>query len=189
MEQAIAKAGQWNTSYACDLKIGINVSPKQLDDKDFITLLKKIMNDYNILTQWIDIEITESVAIEGEYRIEQIASIFDGVGVSISVDDFGTGYSSLSYLKFFPFERIKIAKPLIDAIATSNYDLQIVKAIVMLAKSIDMKTIAEGVETQEQLDILVELGCDEIQGYLLGRPVPAEIFEQMYLENNFISKV
>jgi diguanylate cyclase (GGDEF)-like protein len=182
MEQAIGKAGQWNSTYASDLKVGINVSPKQLDNKDFINILKKIMKDNNILTQWIDIEITESVAIEGEYRIEQIVSIFEGVGVSISVDDFGTGYSSLSYLKFFPFERIKIAKPLIDAIATANYDLQIVKAIIMLAKSIHMKTIAEGVETQEQLDILVELGCDEIQGYLLGRPVPAEVFEQKYLK-------
>lgn len=181
MHQAINKASSWNNLYSMDLKIGINVSPKQLDNKDFINKLKKEMKDNNILAQWIDIEITESIAIEGEYRIAQIESIFKGVGVSISVDDFGTGYSSLSYLKFLPFERIKIAKPLIDAIATDHYDLQIVKAIIMLAKSINLKTIAEGVETQEQLDILIELGCDEIQGYLLGRPVPADVFEQTYL--------
>jgi EAL domain-containing protein (putative c-di-GMP-specific phosphodiesterase class I) len=111
--------------------------------------------------------------------MKQVESLFRGLGVSISIDDFGTGYSSLSYLKFFPFDRIKIAKPLIDTLSKDDFDLQIVKAVILLAKSIGIKTIAEGVELQEQYDILEELGCDEIQGFLLGKPLPADKFEEL----------
>ncbi len=181
MVKAVKQIGLWNNTYGSGLKIGINVSPKQLDHKTFVPNLKKVMEENAVPPEYIDIEITESLAIEGEERIKQIDSIFRSLGISISIDDFGTGYSSLSYLKFFPFERIKIAKPLIDAISTDHYDLQIVKAVIMLAKSLGIKTIAEGVESQEQIDILVELGCDEIQGYFLGRPVPADQFEELFL--------
>jgi EAL domain-containing protein (putative c-di-GMP-specific phosphodiesterase class I) len=182
MEHAISQSKIWNDSYSTDLKIGINVSPKQLDHKTFIRDLTDLIAKYSISPKYIDIEITENIAMDGEIRIQQIDSLFRGLGISISVDDFGTGYSSLSYLKFFPFERIKIAKPLIDAIAIDDYDLQIVKSVILLAKSIGMKTIAEGVETQEQYNILEELGCDEVQGYLLGKPVSSEQFKKLYLE-------
>jgi EAL domain-containing protein (putative c-di-GMP-specific phosphodiesterase class I) len=181
MEKAIKQIGLWNNTFNSNLKVGINVSPKQLDCISFIPNLKGFLENNGVPSKYIDIEITESFAIEGEDKIKQIDSLFRGVGVSISIDDFGTGYSSLSYLKFFPFDRIKIAKPLIDSIATDDYDLQIVKAVVMLAKSIGMKTIAEGVELQEQFDILNELGCDEIQGFLLGKPMPSNQFEELYL--------
>ena len=183
LKQSIHQIGVWNTGYSQKLKVGINVSPKQLDNKYFIPLLIKTMKNNHVPSNYIDIEITESIAIEGEYRIKQIDSLFKGLGISISIDDFGTGYSSLSYLKFFPFERIKIAKPLIDAISTINFDLQIVKSTIMLAKSLGIKTIAEGVETIDQYKILVELGCDEIQGYFLGKPMPAAVFEEQYLKN------
>lgn len=180
MGKAIRQISIWNEMYDIDLKVGINVSPVQLENKTMIPALADLMRKYAVRPENIDIEITESIAIEGEHKIKQIDTLFEGLGVSISVDDFGTGYSSLSYLKHFPFERIKIAKPLVDAIAYANYDMQIVKSIIQLAKSIGMKTIAEGVETQEQFDILAELGCDEIQGFLLGKPVPADEFEVCY---------
>lgn len=178
MEKAIKQIAKWNNN-SIYLKVGINVSPKQLDNKNFIANLKSFMEENSVSPEYIDIEITENIAIEGEYRIKQIESLFSGLGVSISIDDFGTGYSSLSYLKIFPFERIKIAKPLIDVISTDSFDFEIVKALIMLAKSIGIKTIAEGVESQEQLDILTELGCDEIQGYLLGKPMPVSQFEEL----------
>ncbi|WMJ85871.1 putative bifunctional diguanylate cyclase/phosphodiesterase [Anaerocolumna sp. MB42-C2] len=184
MEKAVKQIGLWNRTYDSRLKMGINVSPKQLDHKTFVPNLKKVMEESSVPSEAIDIEITESLAIEGEERIEQIESIFHSLGISISIDDFGTGYSSLSYLKFFPFERIKIAKPLIDTISTDHYDLQIVKAVIMLAKSLGIKTIAEGVESQEQFDILAALGCDEIQGYFLGRPVPSGQFEELFLKTS-----
>ena len=122
--------------------------------------------------------------MDGEYRMSQIFKLFKSIGLSVSIDDFGTGYSSISYLKHFTIDRIKIAKPLIDSIVTSTKDKQIVQAIVLLAKTIGIQTIAEGVETSEQLDTLAEIGCEQIQGFYLGKPVPADQFEHLFLTNN-----
>lgn len=183
MRQAIRQISRWNEGYCQELKMGINISPKQLDNTDFVKILKSEMDRCLADASWIDIEITESIAIEGEYRITEIANLFKGIGVSISVDDFGTGYSSLSYLKLFPFDRIKIDKSLIDTISSDGYDLQIVKAIIMLAKTLGIRTIAEGVEQQEQFDLLAELGCEEVQGFLLGKPLPSEEFENTFLKH------
>lgn len=182
LTRAISQSKIWNETYKFPIKVGINVSPKQLDYKNITEEIKELLQKDSIPPHYIDIEITENIALEGNYRIEQINSLFSGLGLSISVDDFGTGYSSLSYLKMLPFERIKIAKPLIDSIALDDYDYQIVKAIIQLASSLGMKTIAEGVESHEQFTILKELGCDEIQGFLLGKPVTADKFTQQYLK-------
>lgn len=182
MKEAVRQIAVWNRIYSLQLKMGINISPKQLDNKKFIGKLKSELEAEFVDSKCMDIEITESIEIEDEYRISEISDLFQGVGTSISIDDFGTGYSSLSYLKMFPFDRIKIAKPMIDSISLEGYDMQIVKAIIMLAKSIGIKTIAEGVETQKQLDILIDLGCEEVQGFLLGKPMPADIFEEIFLK-------
>ncbi|MBP1926591.1 diguanylate cyclase (GGDEF)-like protein [Sedimentibacter acidaminivorans] len=183
MEKAIKQIAKWSNQ-SIYLKVGINISPKQLDNKNFISKLKGFLDENSVSPEYIDIEITENITIEGGYRVKQIESLFSSLGISISIDDFGTGYSSLSYLKTFPFERIKIAKPLIDVISTDNFDFQIVKALIMLAKSIGIKTIAEGVEFQEQLDILTELGCDEVQGYLLGKPMTVSHLEELLNTQN-----
>jgi len=182
IEEAVEQIIDWRKKYSLPGKVGINVSPKQLDNRHFIQELKSIIQEKQINPDWLDIEITEGVAIEGEFRVKEIAGLFAGMGVSISIDDFGTGYSSLSMLRSFPFDRIKIAKPLVDAICTEKYDQQIVKSIIQLAKAIGIKTIAEGVETQEQYDILVDLGCEEVQGYLLGKPMGAREFEERFLK-------
>lgn len=181
IEQAIRQSAAWNSKYF--IKVGINVSPKQLDSKNLIETLARILEENCLSPNYIDIEITENVAVTGEYKINQINSLFGRLGVSVSIDDFGTGYSSLSYLKIFPFERIKIAKPLIDVIATDSFDYEIVKAVITLAKSIGIRTIAEGVESKEQLEILADLGCDEVQGFLLGKPMNKDEFEKL-LKNN-----
>jgi diguanylate cyclase (GGDEF)-like protein len=182
MEQAIKQSAIWN-NLGCNIKVGINVSPKQLDSKNLIETLTRILEENCLSPKYIDIEITENVAVAGEYRIHQINSLFSSLGVSVSIDDFGTGYSALSYLKIFPFERIKIARPLIDVIATDSFDYEIVKAVITLAKSIGIKTIAEGVESQDQLEILTSLGCDEVQGFLLGKPMDKDEFEKLLKSN------
>jgi diguanylate cyclase (GGDEF)-like protein len=182
MEHAIKQSAIWN-NMGCNIKVGINVSPKQLDSKNLIEILTRLLEENCLSPKYIDIEITENVAVAGEYKIHQINSLFGSLGVSVSIDDFGTGYSALSYLKIFPFERIKIAKPLIDVIATDSFDYEIVKAVITLAKSIGIKTIAEGVESQDQLEILTSLGCDEVQGFLLGKPIDKDEFEKL-LKNN-----
>ncbi len=181
LKQAAKQAADWNTRYKNGLVVGVNVSPKQLNSTGLVNELSSLRNASGFNPAWLDIEVTESAALEGEYRLSQIFNLFKTAGMSTSIDDFGTGYSSISSLKNYPFDRIKIAKQLVDSVTLGDKDEQIVKSIILLAQSIGMKTIAEGVETQAQYNKLKELGCGQIQGYLLGRPVPAEEFEMLYL--------
>lgn len=181
MTHAVSQIAQWNRQYNTNLKMAVNVSPKQLDTADFSRQILSVLAFEGIPAEWIDVEITEGVALEGNYKISKIAEQFKGTGITISIDDFGTGYSSLSYLKMFPFHRVKIALQLIDNILIDRYDLQIVRSILLLAESIGVECIAEGVETEEQFDLLHGLGCRQMQGYYLGRPVPAAEFEKLFL--------
>lgn len=183
LKNAVTQIIEWNTHYGLDLKMGINISPKQLNSTNLLAELNQLAQNSAFNPQWLDIEITENIAMGGEYRMSQIFHLFKSIGMSVSIDDFGTGYSSISYLKHFTIDRIKIAKPLVDSIAISLKGRQIVQAIVLLAKTIGIHTIAEGVETREQLDILAELGCEEIQGFYLGRPVPKAEFEKLFLQD------
>jgi len=184
MTHAVSQIAQWNREYNTNLKMAVNVSPKQLDTSDFSRQILSVLAFEGIPAEWIDVEITEGVALEGNNKISKIAEQFKGTGITISIDDFGTGYSSLSYLKMFPFHRVKIALQLIDNILFDRYDLQIVRSILLLAESIGVDCIAEGVETVEQFDLLHGLGCRQMQGFYLGRPVPAAEFEKRFLKPN-----
>ena len=154
---------------------------------DFVNRIRQKIHDEDIKPEWIDIEITEGVAMSSQVSMEEIFSGLANIGISISIDDFGTGYSSLSYIKRFDIDRLKIAKELIDNIAEDKNTLLIVKAIIMMARGMGLKTIAEGVEDSNQLEILKVLECDEIQGYIFGRPVPPEIFELEHIEKTIHS--
>lgn len=182
LKKAVLQITDWNTRYNQNLKMGINISPKQLNSNNLLDELNQLKQNNAFNPKWLDIEITESITMDGEYRMSQIFNLFKSIGMSISIDGFGTEYTSISYLKHCTIDRIKIAKPLIDSIVTSVKGRQIVQAIVLLAKTIGLRTIAEGVETKEQLDVLAELGCEEIQGFYLGRPVPGEEFEALFLK-------
>ena len=186
LKTATAQAAEWNTLYGGGLVVGVNISPRQLNSTALLQELKSFADRKDFNAQWLDIEITESGALEGEYRLVQIFRMFKSIGMSVSIDDFGAGYSSLMSLKRYSFDRIKIAKPMIDSLLVSERDEQIVSALILLSKSIGMTTIAEGVETQEQYLKLVALGCDQIQGYYMGRPVPVEEFEARYLKTGYM---
>ena len=104
------------------------------------------------------------------------------LGVTVSIDDFGSGYSSLSYLNKYPFDRIKLDKSLIDKLSSHHtIGANVVQAAINMAHASGIQTIAEGIESKEQLELLVEMGCEQAQGYFLGRPVPADVFEQLYI--------
>jgi diguanylate cyclase (GGDEF)-like protein len=182
MMMAIRQISLWNNLYGMKLKMGINISPKQLDSLNFMNTLQSLIKTYEIKPEWLDAEITEGSAMKGEMATVTIFNAISATGASISLDDFGTGYSSLSYIKRFSINRLKIAKTLIDNISTNQSERQIVQAIIMMAKAMGIKTIAEGVELEDQLRILIELGCDEIQGFIYSRPLSAMVFEKSYLE-------
>jgi diguanylate cyclase (GGDEF)-like protein len=181
MNKAINQICCWNEKYQLNLMMGINISPKQIDSIHFISGIKKIIEVRSVNPKWIDFEITESCAMNSNIIMEEILTKLSGLGIQISIDDFGTGYSSLSYIKRFDIDRLKIAKELIDNISSDQNALLIVKAIIMMAKGMNLATIAEGVEIEEQLNILRNLGCDEVQGFLISKPVPAEVFENKFL--------
>lgn len=182
MTKAVKQIAQWNREYDLSLKMAINVSPKQLDQTGFASQIQSVMALEGIPSSWIDVEITEGVAMEGVFKINKISDEFRDSGISVSIDDFGTGYSSLSYLKMFPFRRVKIAKQLIDNITFDRYDLQIARSILLLTESIGVDCIAEGVETKDQFELLNGLGLKQMQGFYLGRPCSAQEFEDSFLK-------
>ncbi len=189
MREAISQAEKWNRNHALSLKIGFNVSPKQLEDPGFIGLLRTLVSETGAAPEWIDVEITESTMLSDEDKIRDIFAAFEKLRISVSIDDFGTGYSTLGCLGKYSFDRIKIDKSLVDEISERDgKHAHVVQAAINMAHASGMQAIAEGVERQEQLDILMELGCDQIQGYLFGRPVPADIFEQKYIKPSLSDK-
>lgn len=181
IENAIRQIADWNHLFHADLKVGINLSPKQLDQTDILQIFNSSMQRHHAKVEWIDIEITEGVAIESDDKAQLIKQYFQSRGISISIDDFGTGYSSLGYLNMLSFNRIKIPKPLINNITSDESSLKIVSSIISLARSLGIQTISEGVETKEQFDLLLDLCCDQIQGFYLGKPLPPYDFEKTFL--------
>ncbi|WP_177214590.1 putative bifunctional diguanylate cyclase/phosphodiesterase [Anaeromicropila populeti] len=179
MQKAIQQIAVWQKKSFYKLRMAINVSVKQLNEKKFILDLKDTLKKYDVAPESIEIEITESIELEENKEIIVALKKIRDMGISIAIDDFGTGYSSLYYLKNLPVNRIKIAKPLVDHIAQDSYDYAIVQTAVRVAKVKGIHVIAEGVETKEQWECLKTLECDEIQGYYFARPMlPEQAYEQ-----------
>ncbi|WP_103643914.1 putative bifunctional diguanylate cyclase/phosphodiesterase [Campylobacter concisus] len=177
--EAIKQMAFWNKKYNTKLKIGINISPKQIDNVNFASEIIKFIDEYGIEASCVDVEITEASLVNAEEMMQDALSQFSNKGIGISIDDFGTGFSSMSYIKKYPMKCLKIAKELIDNIAKNDIDKDVVKSVITLAKNVELRTIAEGVEDETQLEILKELGCDEVQGYLWGKPMGANDFEEL----------
>lgn len=177
MEESIRIYAQWKKKHQYPLLISLNVSAIQYKQPDFIVQIMKILDTYGVLPQEIELEITESILIDDFKDIIEKLVALRKLGIRISLDDFGTGYSSLSYLKGLPIDTLKIDKSFIDTVITDENTRIITESIIYMVKKLGFETIAEGVETQEQFDYLTEIGCDNIQGYYLGRPMPPEEIE------------
>jgi diguanylate cyclase len=183
MTETIRQGAKWNLEHGLSLVFGFNISVKQLADESFAEALESLASKEGFNADWIDAEITESFMISDKLKVKSAFELFRRLGISVSIDDFGSGYSSYGYLSELPFSRIKIDKSIVDKISPDNYSAnQVLKAIIDMAKAVGVKTIAEGVETRKQLDILTEFGCDQVQGYLFGRPVPPDIFENKFIK-------
>ncbi len=169
-----------------DIKISVNLSPIQLIDSHLIDYIKDIIEETKINTTKLEIEITETALMENfETNLKKLFELRE-MGIAMALDDFGTGYSSLTYLKTLPMTSIKIDKSFIDNVSTSNIDKRITEKIIELSHVLDFNTIAEGVETKEQLDFVKSMGCDIVQGYFGGVPIAKDdIFSA--LDNNLYS--
>ena len=154
-------------------KVAINVSPVQINHSDLPAILRSAMIEAAVSPGMIEVEVTESALIDNSTRALHALRQVRAMGVSIALDDFGTGYSSLGMLQSFPFDKIKIDKSFVNDLERPQ-STAIVRSVVFLGENLGMKVLVEGVETTEQARLLYEMGCDELQGYLLGRPVPAE---------------
>ncbi len=178
LSEATRQASQWQADGLGDLKVAVNVSAVQLREVCIITQVRQILLETGLPPHLLELEITESAVMEDvEHTIGVLESLRD-LGVSLSIDDFGTGYSSLNYLKRFPAKRIKIDKAFVDEIVDVTSEGVISKAVITMGHSLGMEITAEGVESDFQLGFLSNLGCDEIQGYLFARPMPAPDFEE-----------
>ncbi|GGB41394.1 hypothetical protein GCM10011316_11660 [Roseibium aquae] len=153
-------------------RISINVSPVQFRDKDFVDDIRQAIAGAGIPPERLEIEITETTLIEDDSRALSILTVLKEIGVKIALDDFGVGYSSLGYLSRFPFDSIKIDRSFVHEAGRNASSRAIVETVVRLGRALNMRIVAEGVEDTDTLLMLRECGCDEVQGYLLGRPQP-----------------
>jgi len=158
--------------------LAVNVSAKQLARPSFVTRLRELLEETGVNPALVELEITESVIIAGGGEAQDALHQIAKLGVGIAIDDFGTGYSGLAYLKRFPIDTVKIDQSFIRDLTVDPEDAAIVTAIVAMARSLDVDVVAEGVETEEQVDELKRLGCRRAQGYLLARPMSAAAVAQ-----------
>jgi diguanylate cyclase (GGDEF)-like protein/PAS domain S-box-containing protein len=177
MKQAMKDFVQW---YGMGLSPGIlslNLSIKQLNHDDFLRYLIASAQETGFNFKWLELEITETQMMQDPLSAIEKLNIISNMGIEIAIDDFGTGYSSLAYLKRLPVDKLKIDKSFVDNLPEDEEDCAISKAVIALGKSLNLKIIAEGVETKEQKEFLVENGCENIQGYYYSRPIPKEEME------------
>jgi len=177
LERAISQTKAWHDK-GCLLRVGINLSARQFMQQDLIEQVRNILDEYQLEAKYVDLEITESIAMQDAENSIQKMHEFKQLGVNLSMDDFGTGYSSLSYLHRFPLDVLKIDRSFVMDIE-SKEDGAIALAIIAMAKSMSLEIIAEGVETEKQYEFLKENKCDLIQGYLISKPLTEKQFEEL----------
>ncbi|MFW6341843.1 MAG: putative bifunctional diguanylate cyclase/phosphodiesterase, partial [Halothiobacillaceae bacterium] len=172
--QACQQAADWAERIGTQVSVSVNVSAVQLHSPCFLERVRLALDSSGLDAELLELEITETALIRDPEVASRALAEVKELGVKLALDDFGTGYSSLSYLKRYSFDRLKIDKSFVQDCVADGDDLEIVKAIIVMGHALGMEVIAEGVETTSQRDLLESLGCDLFQGYLIGRPAPAE---------------
>ena len=183
MKTAMTQIAQWYKDGLNPGVLALNLAVKQLQKKDFIPMFEKMMQETGCRSQWIELEVTEGQIMTNPQEGIKILNKISNIGIELAVDDFGTGYSSLAYLKKLPIDKLKIDKSFVNDLPYDEEDVGIAKAVIALSKSLNLKVIAEGVETQKQKEFLVQNGCENIQGYFYAKPMSAnEMKEFLFKE-------
>jgi EAL domain-containing protein (putative c-di-GMP-specific phosphodiesterase class I) len=187
----IVELGEWVLQESCRAlaawrkrgleleRIAINLSSAQLDQPDLVSRVEQVLRDFGTTASMLELELTESFLMRDMERARGVTERLSALGVNLAVDDFGTGYSSLAHLKRLSVDRLKIDKGFVSDLPQGLEAAAIVRAVIALAHNLRQEVIAEGVETEAQLDFLARQGCDAIQGYLYSRPLPASALEQL----------
>jgi diguanylate cyclase (GGDEF)-like protein len=176
----------WQAAGLTPLTISVNISARQLQKKDLSAVIAGILQESGLEPRFLELEIVESMVMKDVESSMAIMKELKGLGIQLAMDDFGTGYSSLSYLKRFPFDKLKIDLSFVRDIMTDPESAAIARAIIAMAHNLNLRAIAEGVETEEQLKYLRLHGCDEIQGYYVSQPVNAREFEELLRKDNWL---
>jgi predicted signal transduction protein with EAL and GGDEF domain len=185
----ICEIGDWVLATACaeamnwppNIRLAVNVSPVQFRSHAFSLKVANVLATTGLSASRLELEITEAVLIRDDDAALTLLQHLRNIGVRIALDDFGTGYSSLSYLRRFPFDKIKIDRCFVDGITDGDGASAIVQAVINIANAQNMTTTAEGIETEPQREMLRDLGCNEMQGFLFSRPLPAEQIRTLLL--------
>lgn len=180
LEQACAQQVRWRTMGLGDIIVAVNLSSVQFQNPDLVPSIKHTVMHAGMSPGKLELEITESGIMDKGESVVELLQELNEFGLKLAIDDFGTGYSSLSYLKHFPVQNLKIDREFITDLPHNNDDAAIARTIISMGHALNLKVIAEGVETEEQLQFLKEENCDVVQGYLFSRPVCATEFEQWY---------
>jgi EAL domain-containing protein (putative c-di-GMP-specific phosphodiesterase class I) len=185
IKSACAELSRWRIAGLPDIRVSINVSARQLVEKDIVTNIIKIIKDYDIPGDCLELEITENAIMDDMDSIIRKLKELASHGIKVAIDDFGTGYSSLSYLHKLPIHTLKIDRTFLKESRINKGDNTIINTIVAMAKGLGLNVIAEGVETQSQLDYLRQIECLEAQGFLFGKPLPADVISQLLIQEPY----
>ena len=181
LRTACAQARKWQGDGLLTVPVAVNVSAAQFRQEGFLALVRRVLLDTDLLPQYLELELTEGLLLSNADVIYSVLQELKDMGLKLAIDDFGTGYSSLSYLKQFPVNKLKIDRSFVRDVAVDPDDAAITISIIRLAKSMNLRVIAEGVETEAQLTFLREHQCDEIQGYYFSEPVSPDEAGMMLL--------
>ncbi|HEV8367342.1 MAG TPA: EAL domain-containing protein [Pyrinomonadaceae bacterium] len=177
----------WQEAGLAPVRLAVNFSARQFQQPTFIPDVEEILKETNLDPNWLELEITESsIMKDPEQAIEKLLEL-KMMGIKVAIDDFGTGYSSLNYLKRFPIDTLKIDRSFVSDLCKDPHDTAIVKAIITLGHALDLTVLAEGVETRDQLESLIELDCDVVQGFLFSKALSREDFEELLVEQRQVS--
>lgn len=179
LTEALKTTAQWHQDINKEFCIAVNLSPRQFREPELAAFIEQTLIDFDILPKYLEMEITEGVLMSGHNYISDALESLSALGVGIAMDDFGTGYSSLSYLRKYPFTVLKVDRSFVNDITSDDANRELSNASIAMAHSLKLKVVAEGIETEEQLALLKEMGCDLGQGYLFGKPMNKADFTEM----------